>query len=292
MQLGQEALLGVDGHERHLEGVAERAHDLLALVLAHEPVIYEHARELVAHGPVHEQRGHGGVDPAGEAADHLSIAHLRADALDLLLRDRRRRPAALAPAHIGQEPRQDLLAVGSVHDLGVELDAIHAPCHVLHRRHRRGARGGQLGEAVRARHPREQPARHAHLQVRAPELPHLGLLDATAELVYEQLHAVADPKHRHAQLQQPAIEPRRTLRVHRRGPAREDDPSWRTRRDLLDAGVVRQQLAEHAAVAHAPGDQLAVLTPVVQHDHLFTARSRRAAAPLGALGRGREGASH
>ena len=40
------------------------------------------------------------------------------------------------------------------------------------------------------------------MQLRAPELAHLGLLDATAELVHEQLHPVADAHHRHAQLQQ------------------------------------------------------------------------------------------
>ena len=80
VQLLQEALLGVHGDERHLERVAERAHDLLALVLAHQPVVDEHARQLVADRAVHEQRGDGGVDAAGEPADDLAVADLRADA--------------------------------------------------------------------------------------------------------------------------------------------------------------------------------------------------------------------
>jgi hypothetical protein len=32
--------------------------------------------------------------------------------------------------------------------------------------------------------------------------------------------------------------------------------------------VVRQQLGEHAALAHPPRDQLRVLAPVVEHQHL------------------------
>ena len=76
----EEAVLGVDGDERHLEVVAERGDDLLALVLAHQAVVDEHARELVADRAVHEQRGDGGVDPAGEPADDAAVADLGADA--------------------------------------------------------------------------------------------------------------------------------------------------------------------------------------------------------------------
>src|SRR2546430_3407392 len=41
----EEAVLGVHRHERDLEAVAEGADHLLALVLAHQPVVDEHARE-------------------------------------------------------------------------------------------------------------------------------------------------------------------------------------------------------------------------------------------------------
>ena len=68
----EEAVLGVDRHERHLEVVAEGGDDLLALVLAHQPVVDEHARQLVADGAVDEQRGDRRVDAAREAADDLA----------------------------------------------------------------------------------------------------------------------------------------------------------------------------------------------------------------------------
>ena len=61
---------------------------------------------------------------------------------------------------------------------------------------------------------------------------------------------------------------RRALRVHRRGAAGEDQALRLAPADLLDADVVRQQLAEHAALAHAARDQLRVLPAVVEHDDL------------------------
>ena len=286
----QEALLGVDGDERHLERVAKRADHLLALVLAHQPVIDEHARQLVADRAVHEQRGDRRVDAAGQAADHVGLPHLRADAADLVLDDRRRRPGLLAAADLGEKAREDLLAVGRVHDLGVKLDAVDAALGVLDGGDRRGARGGQRGEAgrrledgVAVRHPagllgaacRAAARRARHVQIRAAELADLGLLDATAELVHEQLHAVADAHHRHAQLQQLAVQARRALGVHRRRPARQHDAARLALGDLLERDVVRQQLAEHAALAHPARDQLAVLPAVVEHDDLLGGRVDR-----------------
>ena len=91
-QLGQEALLGLHVHQRHVEVAAEGVLHLLALVLAHEAVVHEDAGELVADRLVGEQGRHGGIDAAGEAAHHRSLAHLGADALHGLLDDGHRRP--------------------------------------------------------------------------------------------------------------------------------------------------------------------------------------------------------
>ena len=122
----EEARLGVDGDERDLEGVAEGGDDLLALVLAHQPVVDEHARELVADGAVHEQRRDRRVDAPAQPADDLRVADLVADARDLVLDDRGRRPRHVAAADVAQEALEDVLPVGRVHDLGVELDAVDA----------------------------------------------------------------------------------------------------------------------------------------------------------------------
>src|SRR4029077_3760648 len=105
----QEAVLGIDGDERDLEAVAEGADHLLALVLAHQPVVDEHARELVADRAVDEQRRDRGVDTTGETADDAAVADLRADARDLILDHGAGAPRPLAIADVLQEAREDVL---------------------------------------------------------------------------------------------------------------------------------------------------------------------------------------
>ena len=68
-QLLEEPVGGPHVDELDAEVALERLDDLVALVLAHEAGVDEHAGELVADGLVHERGGHGGVDPAGETAD-------------------------------------------------------------------------------------------------------------------------------------------------------------------------------------------------------------------------------
>ena len=105
--------------------------------------------------------------------------------------------------------------------------------------------------------------------MRAPVFPDLGALDRAAQLAGDQLHAVTDPQHRDPELEQPRVELRRPIGVHGRGTAREDQADRVATRDLLWTDVVGQQRREHAALAHAPCDQLAVLPPVVEYHHLL-----------------------
>ena len=78
-QAREEPLLGVDRDQRHAEVVAERGDHLGALVLAHQAVVDEHARQPVADRAVDEQRGNTRVDPAGQPADRAPVADLGAD---------------------------------------------------------------------------------------------------------------------------------------------------------------------------------------------------------------------
>ena len=106
--------------------------------------------------------------------------------------------------------------------------------------------------------PSQQHAGLGDVQVRAAELADLGLLDAPAELVHEQLHAVADAHHRHAQLEQLALQRAARPRAYTEaGPPERMIPRGLRLATSSSGDVVRQQLAEHAAVAHAAGDQLA-----------------------------------
>src|SRR5437868_12342587 len=75
----QETLLRIDVSKRHMEVTSESLDDLLGFVFAQEPVIDEHARELISNGLVHEQRRHGGVHASAQRAEHTLAADLLAD---------------------------------------------------------------------------------------------------------------------------------------------------------------------------------------------------------------------
>ena len=120
----EEALLRLHVDERHVEVAAERLDDLLGLVLAQEAVVDEDAGELVADRLVHEERGDGRVDAAGERAEHALRADRGADPRDLLLDDRGGRPRRRRARDLVEEVLEDLLPVRRVHDLGMELDAV------------------------------------------------------------------------------------------------------------------------------------------------------------------------
>ena len=93
----EEPVPRVDVDQLDAQVAPERLDHLIALALAHQPGVDVDARELVADRPVHQRRGHGGVDAAGQPADHPAVAHLRADQLDLLLDDRRHLPVGASP---------------------------------------------------------------------------------------------------------------------------------------------------------------------------------------------------
>ena len=102
-ELRQEALGRVDVDELHLHVAAEGLDDALGLLAAHQAVVDEDARELVADGLVHERRRDGGVDAAGERADHAAVADLLADAVDAVGDEVAGRPVAAAAADLVEE---------------------------------------------------------------------------------------------------------------------------------------------------------------------------------------------
>ena len=91
--------------------------------------------------------------------------------------------------------------------------------------------------------------------------------DRAAELLGDELGAVADAEHRHAEVVDAGVERRRALDVHALRAARQDDRRRRTLLHLGGGDAVRNDLGVHLQLADAPGDQLGVLGAEVDDQH-------------------------
>jgi len=193
---------------------AEHGDDLVGLPCPHQPMVDEHAGQLVADRLVDQHRGHRGIDAARQAADHLAVAHLCADLGDLGGAELGHGPVARQAADMAHEVRQQLGAVGGVDHLRVELHRIIAALVIGdHRIGRTAARGdgaeagGELGDMVAMAHPHlvalalapqpvEQRTLVGDLNECLAELPGHSPLDPPAELEVHRLLAVADAEQR------------------------------------------------------------------------------------------------
>ena len=287
-EASEEAVLRAHVHEGHVEVAAERLDDLLRLVLAHQPVVDEDARELVADRLVDEQGRDRRVDTPGETADDALRADLRSDPLDLFLDHRRRRPGGRRPGHVVEEPLQDLLSLGGVRDLRVELDGVEPAIRILEggdggrRRGGGDARAGRRsGDRVAVAHPHDLLRRQVAEQQRLVELG-IGLavlrdvvrFDRAAEIAGHQLHPVTDAERRDAELENRGVHLRRTVDVHRCRPTGEDQRQGVPRLDLRRREAVTDELGVDTCLAHATRDQLAVLAAEVEHEHRAILRNR------------------
>ena len=149
---------------------AKQADHFVRFALAHEPVVDEHAGELVADRLVDQHRRDRGIDAARQAADHARLADLRADAGDLLVAEGGHRPVALEAGDLEQEIGEELRAVGRVDHLRMEHRRVVAARFVGGDRVGRVLRHridpetlGQAGHAVAVAHPhRIAAARSPH----------------------------------------------------------------------------------------------------------------------------------
>ena len=150
-ELGEEAVGGVDVHERHFERAAEELADAFGLVLAEQAVVHEDAGELVADGLVNERGRHGGIHAAGEAEDHVVGADRLADFRHGAVDEVGHVPVPGAAADAEAEILDHERAHGGVDDFRVELDAVEIAGAVLDGRELGivglGAGGEALGQA-------------------------------------------------------------------------------------------------------------------------------------------------
>ena len=102
--------------------------------------------------------------------------------------------------------------------------------------------------------------------LRHPELPRIGRLDRAPEPDSHGLHAVADPEHRHPGPEH-GLRDRETVSPgdRLRSPG-EHDALRRERFERVVGDVERTDLAVHARLADAPGDEPRVLRPEVEDE--------------------------
>ena len=220
------------------------------------------------------------------------VSDLTADLGDLLLAEGGHGPVAAAAGDAPHEALQQPAALGRMHHLGMEHEAVIAPCVVGDDGERRplahphGAEaGGQLGHPVAMAHPDllaaallpdavEQRAILDHLDEGAAVLAIIRWLDLAAELGAEGLMAVADAEQRHAHLEGDLRRPGRPHLGHRGGPAGEDDGLGRELGDLLRVGVEGHDLAIDARLADAPRDQLRDLAAEIENQNTVRHEAR------------------
>ena len=129
----EEPFLGMDHVQIALEMVAELLDNRLGLALSQQPVVDQDTRELRPDG-LREQRGHDGrIDAAGQSADHPILAHELANGLDRFTGEVPQLPGAGATAGGLEEVGEDLLALGRVRHLGMELQSVDRQMPMLHR---------------------------------------------------------------------------------------------------------------------------------------------------------------
>ena len=285
-QLLVEAVTGVDADKVDVElaALAKDLADLLALVLAQQTVVHEHAGQLLADGLGQHGRADAGVHAAGQGAEHLAVADLLAQGLDGVLYEGVHLPVTGAVADIIDEVMQNFRAVLGVQDLGVELHGVEAAGLILRGSHRAVGRvghdlkaGGGLLDVVVMAHPADilrgqrvkQRAGGVQIDQRLAVLALGCLADLAAQHVHHQLAAVADAEDGHAPVVNLGVDRGRIRQVGAVGAAGKDDALGVLGLDFGKVGAVRINLAIYVAFADTAGNQLIILAAEIQNDDSF-----------------------
>ena len=287
-QLCKVAVTGVHTDEVDVKAVgvagAEDRADLFLLVLAQQAVVHKDAGQLLADGLGQHGCQHGGIDAAGQGAEHLAAADALPQGLDVVLHEGVHLPVAGAAANIVHEVVQHLLALSGVEHLGVELDGVQPLFFVLSCGHRAVDGVGSDFEAGRSlldivvvAHPADGGGLHIGEHLAAVVHEDLGLAvltlggaaDVAAQQVHHELAAVADAQHRHAPAEDLGVDGGRILQIDAVGAAGEDDTLGVLRLDDGQVRLIGIDLTVDIILADAARDELIVLAAKVQHDHGF-----------------------
>ncbi len=218
-ETAEEKIGGLRVDQRDIVMALEQRDDFIRLARAHQSGIDEDTSELIANGFVDQDRGDGGIHAAGETADHLALADLRADLLDLALAEGMHVPLGLDAGDVDDEVLVHLRAARRVDDFGVELDSVELA--LLVRDHGIGRMFGcrDNGESrrhgddlVAVVHPHRLPVADIaeaseqrrvllDLDVAAAEFAVMAAFDLAAELFGHRHLAIADAENGNAHIE-------------------------------------------------------------------------------------------
>lgn len=111
-------------------------------------------------------------------------------------------------------------------------------------------------------------AGRAQRQIRGAVFPCLGLSQSPAEVLGQQLHAVANAQHRHAKLQKAGVQGRSVSLAHAGRAAGKDQGRGAQSRHLLGRGHAGVDFGIDPGLAHAAGNELGDLGAVINDDDL------------------------
>ena len=247
-------------------------------------MVDKNAGELGADGLGQQRRHDGRVHAAGERQQHAAGADLFAHGGDGSIFIVAHRPVACRAADLVEEVADHRGAELRVVDLGMVLHAVEPARFVADGDVRAGVGVrderealGDLFHVVAVTHPRHALFGKTLEEFAVRVKKRLGLAvfarggvvcgdDLAAEVVRDELAAVADAEHGHARVKERGIDVRRVLEIHAVRAAGEDEADGIHREKVRKRRRVGLDLAVNAAFAHAARDELVVLAAKVQYD--------------------------
>ncbi len=134
-QVGEEFLNRINRDEMHAHVALEGLYNLCRFAQAQQPVVHEHAGELIAHRALDQRGRHRRIYATTQPADDARVADLLPDRALGVCDQVRRSPVGTASANIQYEVVQQGLSLGRVLHLGVKLDTIDPDRGIAHRRY-------------------------------------------------------------------------------------------------------------------------------------------------------------
>ena len=280
------AVLGVHVHEVHVELLGEHLFDLLGLVLAQQPVVHEHAGQLLADG----LRAHSAattVESTPPESPRITrssptcarIAATESSMIESIVQlgsspqmsKRKLREHLVADTAVWRTSGWNCVAYSPRSAHSMDATGHTSVCEVI------DEAVGHLGHGIAVAHPHGLLVRRVRRTARESEparviigravLALVGVPHRAAERHGHGLLPVAEAEHGNAQLEDGSRSTAgRVLGVHARRTARQDDGRRRQRAHLVGRDVAGHDFGVHVQVAHAAGDKLPVLRSKIQHD--------------------------